>query len=77
MIKVVCLWQKFCFVLHVYNLRNRRLLIKTNNKTLTFKHFFPKLLRAFRLFDFSLRKGFFIFQVNLKLNDCSQEKKRN
>ena len=58
----------------VYNLRNGRLLVKnkvpeTKHETLTFKYFFPKLLKALRHFDFSLRKESFKLQVNLKLNE--------
>ena len=59
----------------VYELRRGRTLVKniipeTKYETLTFKHFFPKLLNTFKNFDFSLRKDSFKTQVNLNLKDC-------
>jgi hypothetical protein len=58
----------------VYELRRGRTLVKniipeTKYETLTFKHFFPKLLNTFKNFDFSLRKDSFKTQVNLNLAD--------
>ena len=57
----------------VFNLRRGRTLVKnvipeTKYETLTFKHFFPKLLNTFKHFDFFVRKDSFKTQVNLYLN---------
>ena len=38
-------------------------------KTLTFKHFFPKLLSFYKHLDFSVRKDYFRLQINLNLNE--------
>ena len=58
----------------VYELRRGRTLVKsiipeTKYETLTFKHFFPKLLRTFKSLDFSLRRDSFRTQINLELKD--------
>ena len=58
----------------VFNLRRGRTLVKnvipeTKYETLTFKHFFPKLLNTFKHFDFFVRKDSFKTQVNLNLNE--------
>ena len=42
---------------------------ETKYETLTFKHFFPKLIKTFKVFDFSLRRDPFRLQVNLNLNE--------
>ncbi len=42
---------------------------ETKYETLTFKHFFPKLIKTFRIFDFSLKRDPFRLQVNLNLNE--------
>ena len=57
-----------------YNLRRGRVLIKkvsseTKYETLTFKHFFPKLLKVFKHFDFYLNKDSFKLQINLNLDE--------
>ena len=66
------------FVKHtheIYELRRGRNIVKnvipeTKYETLiTFKHFFPKLLKTFSNFDFSLRKDSFRLQVNTNLNE--------
>ena len=60
-------------VLGSYVLRGRRVeksvIPETKYETLTFKHFFPKLIKTFRNFDFSLRRDPFRLQVNLNLNE--------
>ena len=58
----------------VHHLRRRRVLVKnvlpeTKLESLTFKHFFPKLLRTFKHFDFNLNKDFFKLQINLNLDE--------
>ncbi len=58
----------------VYELRRGRTLVKsiipeTEYETLTFKHFFPKLLRTFKSLDFSLKKDSFRTQINLELKE--------
>ena len=58
----------------IYELRRGRNIVKnvipeTKYETLTFKHFFPKLLKMFSNFDFSLRKDSFRLQVNTNLNE--------
>jgi thiamine kinase-like enzyme len=60
----------------VYNLRRGRILVKeiipeTKYETLTFKHFFPKLLNTFKHFDFFVKKDSFKTQINLNLNQES------
>jgi hypothetical protein len=55
----------------VYELRRVRTLVKniipkTKYETLTFKHFFPKLLNTFKTFHFSLRRDSFKTQVKFK-----------
>ena len=56
-----------------YELRGRRevktVVPETNYETLTFKYFFPKLLKTFNIFDFSLRRDPFRLQINLNLNE--------
>ncbi len=56
-----------------YVLRGRRVVKsvvpETKYETLTFKHFFPKLLKTFNIFDFSLRRDPFRLQANLNLNE--------
>ncbi len=56
-----------------YELRGRRVgksvVPEIKYETLTFKHFFPKLIKNFKVFDFSLRKDPFRLQVNLNLNE--------
>jgi hypothetical protein len=42
---------------------------ETKFETLTFKHFFPKLLRTFSYFDYSLRGESFKTQINFNIND--------
>ena len=42
---------------------------ETKFETLTFKHFFPRLLKTFKHFDFTLRKDSFKTQVNLYLRE--------
>ena len=63
----------FLPVLGTYELRGRRVeksvIPETKFETLTFKHFFPKLLKTFKIFDFSLRRESFRLQVNLNLNE--------
>ena len=59
---------------NVYNLRRGRTLVKniipeTKYETLTFKHFFPKLLSVYKHLDFSTRKDSFRLQINLNLNE--------
>jgi hypothetical protein len=59
---------------NVYNLRRGRTLVKnkipeTKYETLTFKHFFPKLLSFYKHLDFSVRKDSFRLQINLNLNE--------
>jgi len=58
----------------VFNLRRGRTLVKnvipeTKYETLTFKHFFPKLLNTFKHFYFFFRIDSFKTQVNLNLNE--------
>ena len=58
----------------VYNLRRGRILVKeiipeTKYETLTFKHFFSKLLNTFKHFDFFVKKDSFKTQINLNLNE--------
>ena len=58
----------------IYELRRGRNIVKnvileTKYETLTFKLFFPKLLKTFSNFNFSLGKDFFKFQVNTNLNE--------
>ena len=60
--------------LEIYELRRGRNVVKnvipeTKYETLTFKQFFPKLLKTFSNFDFSLRKDSFRLQVNTNLNE--------
>ena len=45
----------------VYELRNlvKNIIPETKYETLTFDHFFPKLLNTFQIFDFSLGKDSF------------------
>ena len=56
-----------------YELRGRKVqkivLPEIKYETLTFKHFFVKLIKTFKVFDFSLRKDPFRLQVNLNLNE--------
>ena len=56
-----------------YELRGRRVvksvIPETKYETLTFKHFFPKLLKTFSFLDFSLRRDPFRLQINLHLNE--------
>jgi len=63
----------FLPVLGTYELRGRSVkksvIPETKFETLTFKHFFPKLLKTFKIFDFSLRRESFRLQVNLNLNE--------
>ena len=55
---------------NVYNLRRGRTLVKNIiPETLTFKHFFPKLLSVYKHLDFSTRKDSFMLQINLNLNE--------
>jgi hypothetical protein len=59
---------------NVYNLRRGRTLVKniipeTKYETLTFKHFFPRLLSFYKHLDFSVRKYSFRLQINLNLNE--------
>ena len=59
---------------NVYDLRRGRTLVKniipeTKYETLTFKHFFPKLLSFYKHLDFSVRKDSFRLQINLNLNE--------
>ena len=59
---------------NVYNLRRGRTLVKniipeTKYETLTFKHFFPRLLSFYKHLDFSVRKDSFRLQINLNLNE--------
>ena len=60
-------------VLGSYELRGRTVekivIPETKYETLTFKHFFPKFIKTFRIFDFSLRRDPFKLQVNLNLNE--------
>jgi hypothetical protein len=44
----------------------RNIIPETKYETLTFKHFFPKLLSFFKHLDFSVRKDSFRLQINLK-----------
>ena len=58
----------------VYSLRRGRTMIKnkipeTKYDTLTFKHFFPKLLKSCKHLDFAVSKDSFSTQINLNLND--------
>ena len=52
-----------------YSLRGRTIIKsiipETKFETLTFKHFFPRLLKTFKHFDFTLRKDSFKTLVNL------------
>jgi hypothetical protein len=56
-----------------YSLRGRTIIKsiipETKFETLTFKHFFPRLLKTFNHFDFTLRKDSFKTQVNLFLRE--------
>jgi hypothetical protein len=56
-----------------YSLRGRTIIKsiipETKFETLTFKHFFPRLLKTFKHFDFTLRKDSFKTQVNLFLKE--------
>jgi hypothetical protein len=57
-----------------YCLRRGRTMIKnkipeTNYDTLTFKHFFPKLLKSCKHLDFAVSKDSFSIQINLNLNE--------
>ena len=56
-----------------YSLRGRTIIKsiipETKFETLTFKHFFPRLLKTFKHFDFTLRKDSFKTQVNLFLRE--------
>ena len=59
---------------NVYDLRRGRTLVKniipeTKYETLTFKHFFPKILSFYKHLDFSVRKDSFRLQINLNLNE--------
>jgi hypothetical protein len=59
---------------NVYNLRRGRTLVKniipeTKYETLTFKHFFPRLLSFYKHLDFSVRKDSFRLQINLNFNE--------
>jgi hypothetical protein len=60
-------------ILGSYELRGRRVeksvVPETKYETLTFKHFFPKLIKTFKVFDFSLRRDPFRLQINLNLNE--------
>ena len=60
-------------ILGSYELRGRRVeknvVPETKYETLTFKHFFPKLIKTFKVFDFSLKRDPFRLQVNLNLNE--------
>ncbi len=51
-----------------YSLRGRTIIKsiipETKFETLTFKHFFPRLLKTFKHFDFTLRKDSFKTQVS-------------
>jgi hypothetical protein len=64
--------ENFDHLLGSYELRGRRVekngIPETKYETLTFKNFFPKLIKTFRNFDFSLRNPFRL-QVNLNLNE--------
>ena len=42
---------------------------ETKYDTLTFKHFFPKLLKSCKHLDFAVSKDSFSTQINLNLND--------
>ena len=42
---------------------------ETKYETLTFKHFFPRLLNLFKHFDFSLRKDTFRIQITINLEE--------
>jgi hypothetical protein len=56
-----------------YSLRGRTIIKsiipETKFETLTFKHFFPRLLKTFKHFDYTLRKDSFKTQVNLYLRE--------
>ena len=56
-----------------YSLRGRTIIKsiipETKFETLTFKHFFPRLLKTFKHFDYTLRKDSFKTQVNLYLSE--------
>ncbi len=59
----------------VYSLRRGRRLVKnkipeTKYDTLTFKHFFPQLLRLCKHLDFAVIKNSFSLQINLKNNSA-------
>ncbi len=68
-------------ILGSYELRGRRVeksvvkqkylrkVPETKYETLAFKHFFSKLIKTFKVFDFSLRRDPFKLQVNLNLNE--------
>ena len=57
----------------LYSLRGRTIIKsiipETKFETLTFKHFFPRLLKTFKHFDYTLRKDSFKTQVNLYLRE--------
>jgi len=56
-----------------YSLRGRTIIKsiipETKFETLTFKHFFPRLLKTFKHFGFTLRKGSFKARVNFFLRE--------
>ncbi len=61
-------------IVNFYNLRRGRTLVKniileTKYETLTFKHFFPKLLSVYNHLDSSTRKDSFRLQININLNE--------
>ena len=49
--------------------KTRQKIPETKFETLTFKHFFPRLLRTFSYFDYSLRGESFKTQINFNIND--------
>ena len=58
----------------VYNLRRGRTVVKnkipeSKYERLTFKYFFPFLLKTFKNFDFNLRNDAFRIQVNINLKE--------
>ena len=56
-----------------YNFRKgnkaKAVIPKTKYETLTFRHFFPRLLRIFQYFDFALRKDSFKIQITTHLKE--------
>ena len=56
-----------------YNFRKgnkaKAVIPKTKFETLTFRHFFPRLLRIFQYFDFALRKESFKIQITTHLKE--------